>query len=111
MTYLHRPAVAEKPAEVFNVHGGLGGRCTAAGYQAEMADRLGCMVVNINYIKADRSLLCPVWCCILCVMPRNTVSTHLGTMGYLLAVIFVLVRSDACGRRNISPVRCCATRS
>jgi acetyl esterase len=41
---------------VFNVHGGawVGGDALLLDTQSqEMADRLGCLVVNINYIKAD----------------------------------------------------------
>lgn len=57
MTYLHRPAGGgENLPVVFNVHGGawVGGDALLLDTQSqEMADRLGCFVVNINYIKAD----------------------------------------------------------
>ena len=57
MTYLHRPACGgENLPVVFNVHGGawVGGDALLLDTQSqEMADRLGCFVVNINYIKAD----------------------------------------------------------
>ena len=74
MTYLHRPADGGKPAVVFNVHGGAwaGGDALLLDTQSqEMADRLGCMVVNINYIKADvkpfpyARMRCGIRCCIL----------------------------------------------
>ena len=55
--YLHRPADGgENLPVVFNVHGGawVGGDALLLDTQSqEMANRLGCMVVNINYIKAD----------------------------------------------------------
>ena len=55
--YLHRPACGgENQPVVFNVHGGawVGGDALLLDTQSqEMADRLGCLVVNINYIKAD----------------------------------------------------------
>ena len=57
MTYLYRP---EKGGDnlpvIFNVHGGawVGGDALLLDTQSqEMADRLGCLVVNINYVKAD----------------------------------------------------------
>ena len=57
MVYLHRPAGGgENLPVVFNVHGGawVGGDALLLNTQSqEMADRLGCMVVNINYVKAD----------------------------------------------------------
>ncbi len=57
MTYLYHPAaVGENLPVVFNVHGGawVGGDALLLDTQSqEMADRLGAMVVNINYIKAD----------------------------------------------------------
>lgn len=57
LVYLHRPACGgENLPVVFNVHGGawVGGDALLLDTQSqEMADRLGCMVVNINYIKAD----------------------------------------------------------
>ena len=57
MVYLHRPASGgENLPVVFNVHGGawVGGDALLLDTQSqEMADRLGCMVVNINYVKAD----------------------------------------------------------
>jgi len=57
MVYLHRPASGgENLPVVFNVHGGawVGGDALLLDTQSqEMADRLGCFVVNINYIKAD----------------------------------------------------------
>ena len=57
MTYLYRPAGSgENLPVVFNVHGGawVGGDALLLDTQSrEMADRLGCLVVNINYVKAD----------------------------------------------------------
>ena len=57
MVYLHRPASGgENLPVVFNVHGGawVGGDALLLDTQSqEMANRLGAMVVNINYIKAD----------------------------------------------------------
>ena len=57
MTYLHRPTCGgENLPVVFNVHGGawVGGDALLLDTQSqEMANRLGAMVVNINYIKAD----------------------------------------------------------
>ena len=57
LVYLHRPACGgENLPVVFNVHGGawVGGDARLLDTQSqEMADRLGCLVVNINYIKAD----------------------------------------------------------
>lgn len=57
MTYLYRPAGGgENLPVVFNVHGGawVGGDALLLDTQSqEMADRLGAMVVNINYVKAD----------------------------------------------------------
>ena len=57
MTYLYRPACGgENLPVVFNVHGGawVGGDALLLDTQSqEMANRLGAMVVNINYIKAD----------------------------------------------------------
>jgi len=57
MTYLYRPACGgENLPVVFNVHGGawVAGDALLLDTQSqEMADRLGCLVVNINYIKAD----------------------------------------------------------
>lgn len=57
MTYLYRPASGgENLPAVFNVHGGawVGGDALLLDTQSqEMADRLGVMVVNINYVKAD----------------------------------------------------------
>lgn len=55
--YLHRPAGGgENLPVVFNVHGGawVGGDALLLDTQSqEVADRLGCLVVNINYVKAD----------------------------------------------------------
>lgn len=57
LVYLHRPACGgENLPVVFNVHGGawVGGDALLLDTQSqEMADRLGCLVVNINYVKAD----------------------------------------------------------
>lgn len=57
MTYLYRPTGGgENLPVVFNVHGGawVGGDALLLDTQSqEMADRLGAMVVNINYVKAD----------------------------------------------------------
>lgn len=57
MTYLYRPVSGgENLPVVFNVHGGawVGGDALLLDTQSqEMADRLGAMVVNINYVKAD----------------------------------------------------------
>lgn len=57
MTYLYRPTGGgENLPAVFNVHGGawVGGDALLLDTQSqEMADRLGAMVVNINYVKAD----------------------------------------------------------
>lgn len=57
MTYLYRPdGGGENLPVVFNVHGGawVGGDALLLDTQSqEMADRLGCLVVNINYVKAD----------------------------------------------------------
>lgn len=57
LVYLHRPAGGgENLPVVFNVHGGawVGGDALLLDTQSqEMADRLDCLVVNINYIKAD----------------------------------------------------------
>ncbi len=57
MTYLYYPRCGgEKLPVVFNVHGGawVGGDALLLDTQSqEMADRLGAIVVNINYIKAD----------------------------------------------------------
>lgn len=57
MTYLYRPAGGgENLPVVFNVHGGawVGGDALLLDTQSqEMADCLGAMVVNINYVKAD----------------------------------------------------------
>lgn len=56
-TYLYRPKFGNGTLPVvFNVHGGawVGGDALLLDTQSqEMADRLGAMVVNINYIKAD----------------------------------------------------------
>ena len=57
MTYLYRPVSGgENLPVVFNVHGGawVGGDALLLDTQSqEMADRLGALVVNINYVKAD----------------------------------------------------------
>ena len=57
MTYLYRPSgVGENLPVIFNVHGGawVGGDALLLDTQSqEMADCLGAMVVNINYVKAD----------------------------------------------------------
>ena len=57
MTYLYRPSGGgENLPVVFNVHGGawVGGDALLLDTQSqEMADRLGVLVVNINYVKAD----------------------------------------------------------
>ena len=57
LTYLYRPTSGgENLPVVFNVHGGawVGGDALLLDTQSQqMADRLGCMVVNINYVKAD----------------------------------------------------------
>lgn len=57
LVYLHRPACGgENLPVVFNVHGGawVGGDALLLDTQSqEMADRLDCLVVNINYVKAD----------------------------------------------------------
>ena len=57
MTYLYHPTGGgENLPVVFNVHGGawVGGDALLLDTQSqEMADRLGAMVVNINYVKAD----------------------------------------------------------
>lgn len=57
MTYLYRPVGGgENLPAVFNVHGGawVGGDALLLDTQSqEMADRLGALVVNINYVKAD----------------------------------------------------------
>ena len=57
MTYLYRPdGGGENLPVAFNVHGGawVGGDALLLDTQSqEMADRLGCLVVNINYVKAD----------------------------------------------------------
>lgn len=57
MVYLYRPACGGGNLPVvFNVHGGawVGGDALLLDTQSqEMADRLGCLVVNINYVKAD----------------------------------------------------------
>lgn len=57
MTYLYRPDCGGgKLPVVFNVHGGawVGGDALLLDTQSQkMANRLGCFVVNINYIKAD----------------------------------------------------------
>ena len=55
--YLYRPKFGgDQLPVVFNVHGGawVGGDALLLDTQSqEMADRLGAMVVNINYVKAD----------------------------------------------------------
>ena len=57
MTYLYRPmSGGENMPVVFNVHGGawVGGDALLLDTQSQkMADRLGAVVVNINYVKAD----------------------------------------------------------
>ena len=57
LVYLYYPAGGgENLPVVFNVHGGawVGGDALLLDTQSqEMADRLGCLVVNINYVKAD----------------------------------------------------------
>lgn len=57
LAYLHRPTCGgENLPVVFNVHGGawVGGDALLLDTQSqEMANRLGAMVVNINYKKAD----------------------------------------------------------
>lgn len=57
MTYLYNPvSVHDVMPVVFNVHGGawVGGDALLLDTQSqEMADRLGAMVVNINYTKVD----------------------------------------------------------
>lgn len=56
-TYLYRPSCKSGHLPVvFNVHGGawVGGDALLLDTQSQqMADRLGALVVNINYIKAD----------------------------------------------------------
>lgn len=57
MTYLYRPTRGgENLPVVFNVHGGAwvwGDAVLLDTQSQDMADRLGAMVVNINYVKAD----------------------------------------------------------
>lgn len=58
MTYLYRPnkSVGDPLPVVFNVHGGawVGGDALMLDTQSQqMANRLGAMVVNINYTKVD----------------------------------------------------------